>query len=114
MVIYTYVRHLTKRDYDSLVQAVKETQLKYFMIEPQPQEASGLSAAHLGGEKGHYLLNALPDVLFLKAVLHPGTEKKHHPAAAEPVGEHQLLGGDHPVLDTAVTAGPGTKRVTET
>ena len=38
--IFTYVRHLTKRDYDCLVKAVQETPLEYFRIVTQPQEAS--------------------------------------------------------------------------
>ena len=56
------------------------------------------------GEGGHNLLTYLPGVQPLQSALHPGQEIEHHLAAGV------RLGGEpgHPVVDIAVTGGPGT------
>ena len=55
-----------------------------------------------------HLQQGLLGDLSLQGGLHPGREIELQPTAAEPPGEHNLQGGDHPVMTAAAVAEPGT------
>ena len=66
------------------------------------------------GEEGHHLRTDLPGVKHLQFALHQGQETEHRLTAKGVAGDHHMPGGEpeHPVLDGAANAGPGTPGVT--